>query len=61
MAATKIARKDTKPVSADKARAMLGELLDRAGIGNERIIIQKHGKNRAVLIGMQDLKKLEAA
>ena len=61
MAATKKARKDNQPISADKARASLGELLDRAGIGNERIIIQKHGKNRAVLIGMKDFEKVEAA
>lgn len=60
MAATKKARKDTPPVSADKARAMLGELLDRAGIGGERIVIQKHGKNRAALVSMKDHEKLEA-
>lgn len=61
MPATKKARKDNDRISADKARASLGELLDRAGIGGERIIIQKHGKDRAVLVGMKDYEKVEAA
>lgn len=62
MAATKKARKENDSrVSADNARARLGELLDRAGIGGERVIIQKHGKDRAVLIGMKDFEKVEAA
>ena len=60
MAAPKKARKDDNRISADKARASLGELLDRAGIGGERIIIQKHGKDRAVLVGIPDLRKIEA-
>lgn len=60
MAATKKARKENETVSADSARARLGELLDRAGIGGERIIIQKHGKDRAVLVGIPDLRKIEA-
>jgi prevent-host-death family protein len=61
MAATKKARKENETVSADSARARLGELLDRAGIGGERIIIRKHGKDRAVLIGLKDFEKVEAA
>ena len=40
--------------AASDARAQLAELLDLACYGGQRIVIQKSGKNVAVLIGYKD-------
>jgi prevent-host-death family protein len=50
---------ERKTVAADDARVALGELINRAGYGGERIIITRHGKPLAVLVGMADLDRLE--
>jgi len=56
-------RKDTEreTIPADEARQRLGELIDRAGFKNERIIITRHGKGIVALIGMDDLAVLDGA
>jgi prevent-host-death family protein len=55
-------RKDAAPISevaAGEARDRLTELVDRARYMGERIIITRHGKPLAVLVGMADLDRLE--
>lgn len=42
------------------AKQSLGELVLRAGFGNERITITRKGKPTAALIGMKDLARLRA-
>lgn len=44
-----------------RARDILGDLVARASYGNERIVITKHGKDAAALIGMRDFGKLRAS
>jgi prevent-host-death family protein len=41
-----------------QARTILGELVARAGFGNEQIVITKNGKQTAALVGMRDLERL---
>lgn len=47
-------------ISVEVARATFSDLILRAGFGNERIQITRHGRPTAVLIGMKDLEKLQA-
>jgi prevent-host-death family protein len=49
---------DSIPVSDVGAR--LSELVNRAGYANERIVLTRHGKQTAALIGMSDLERLRA-
>jgi prevent-host-death family protein len=53
---------DTKLIeaSADDVRRTLGDFLSRAGFGNERIVIVRHGKQIAALVGMKDVERLRA-
>ena len=60
MTALKKSRKARVEVPADKARASLGDLLDRAGFGGERIVITRHDKDAAALVSIADLEQLEA-
>lgn len=41
-----------------RARETLGDLVNRAGFGNERIPITRHGKQVAAIVGMKDLERL---
>lgn len=43
-----------------RAREILGDLVLRAGYGNERITITRNGKPLAVLIGLKDADRLSA-
>jgi hypothetical protein len=43
-----------------RARQVLGELVNRAGFGNERIPILRNGKQAAFLVGPRDVEKLRA-
>lgn len=47
-------------VGIRRAREILGDLVSRAGYGNERIVIVRHGKQAAALIGVKDLERLRA-
>jgi prevent-host-death family protein len=47
-------------ISATEARANFQEIINRAEYGGERIIIQRHGKAVVAIIGIDDLKLLEA-
>ena len=42
------------------ARNNLPELLNRVGFGQERILIERHGKPIAAIVSLEDLKRLEA-
>lgn len=62
MPTTQADRKESKPcseVTADDARLRLGDLIDRAGFGNERFVITRHGKRRVAIISIDDLDALE--
>ncbi|MBW4449223.1 MAG: type II toxin-antitoxin system Phd/YefM family antitoxin [Spirirestis rafaelensis WJT71-NPBG6] len=48
------------PISASEARANLPDLINRAEYARERILIQRHGKTVVAIIGLDDLKLLEA-
>lgn len=47
-------------VNATEARNKFLELINRAGYGQERIQIQRHGKPVAAIISCKDLARLEA-
>ena len=49
---------DTTTIS--QARNNLPELLNRVGFGQERILVERHGKPIAAIISLEDLKRLEA-
>ena len=46
--------------SATQARANFQSLISRAEYKGERILIQRHGKSVVAVIGLEDLKRLEA-
>lgn len=46
-------------VTMTQLRQGLGELVNRAAYGGERIILISHGAPRAVIISIEDLKRLE--
>jgi prevent-host-death family protein len=50
---------NTIEVTMTQLRQGLGELVNRAAYGGERIILVSHGAPRAVIIGMEDLTHLE--
>lgn len=41
-----------------RARDILGDLVLRAGFGNERIILTRNGKPTAAVVGMRDVERL---
>ncbi len=46
--------------TVSEARNNFPELLNRVGYGQERILIERHGKPVAALISMEDLNRLQA-
>lgn len=57
-------RKDELPpneVGADDAKRSFGDLIARAGFGNERIVVTRHGKPIAAIVGLKDLAALQGA
>ena len=47
-------------INATEAHANFQDLIDRAEYRGERILIQRHGKSVVAIIGLDDLKLLEA-
>ena len=47
-------------ISIVHIRAHLSESLNRVAYGGERVTLERHGKPVAVLVSMEDLRKLEA-
>jgi prevent-host-death family protein len=56
---TILAYADLMTMTATKAKDQLANLLERARTAGERIVIEKHGKPVAVLVSIEDLKRLE--
>ena len=56
-----VERKGPEEVAAEEARIRLGELMSRAGYGDERIVLTRHGKPLAALVSLRDLAALESA
>ena len=48
-----------KAVSLTEFKRNLGEMVDRAGKGHERIILLSRGKPKAAVISLEDLRVLE--
>lgn len=46
--------------NATEVAKVFGDFLNRAGYGNERIVIVRRGKQVAALVGMSDFRKLPA-
>lgn len=46
-------------VTSDEGKNRFGDVLNRAGYGNERIVITRFGKPVAAVVGMRDLEALE--
>lgn len=46
-------------IGIEMARARLGDLVLRAGYGNERITLTRKGKPVAALVGLKDLNRLQ--
>jgi len=51
---------DQSEVGVKRARAVLSDLVLRAGYGNERIGLTRRGKKVAYLIGPKDFERLRA-
>jgi prevent-host-death family protein len=53
---------DTKltEATADDVRRAFGDFLSRAGFGNERIVIVRHGKQIAALVGIADFDRIRS-
>lgn len=47
-------------VTLTEFKQRMGEIVNRAAFGGERIVLVSHGKKRAALIGLDDLRRLEA-
>jgi prevent-host-death family protein len=47
-------------VGVNRARDILGELVNRAGYGGERIPLTRNGKQVAALVSMKDVERLRA-
>ena len=46
-------------VSMTALRQNLGDLVNRAAYGGERIVLVSHGEPKAAIVGMADLRRLE--
>lgn len=51
----------TQTVTLSDLKRNLGEIVNLASYGGQRIILLSRGKARAALIGMEDLRRLEAS
>lgn len=53
-------RKPRVEYGADEARLKLGELINRAGVGGERVVVTRHGLPVVAMVSMEDLNALES-
>jgi prevent-host-death family protein len=51
---------DNPTVTLTQLKNELSEIVNRAAYGGQRIVILSRGKERAALIGLEDLRRLEA-
>ena len=47
-------------VAASKVRVDFADTINRVAFGHERIVLNRHGKDLAALVPVEDLKLLEA-
>lgn len=45
---------------ASRARDSLAEILNRVAYAGDRVILQRHGKDVAAVVSLEDLERLEA-
>ena len=50
----------TKSISVTELKQNLGEMINQAAYGGQRIILLSYGKERAALVSMEDLRLLES-
>lgn len=56
-------RKPPRPetqLPSTEAANVFADLIGRAGFGNERFVVTVYGKERAAIIGMNDLERLRS-
>jgi prevent-host-death family protein len=46
-------------ITASKARGALSEILNRVSVGQERVVIDRHGKDVTVLVSVDQSQALE--
>ena len=46
-------------VSVTEAKKSFSEFLNRAAYGNERIVVTSHGNEKAAVISIEDLRRLQ--
>jgi prevent-host-death family protein len=49
----------TARISLTEAKKRLGELVKRSSYGNERFVLESHGKAQAAIVTVEDLQRLE--
>lgn len=59
MTARRPKRKPRVEMQAEEARRSFSDCLERAGFGNERIVVGRYGKQLAAIVSMGDLRRLE--
>lgn len=47
-------------IGLELARSTLGDLVLRAGFGNERVVLTRKGRQIAAIVGLKDLERLRA-
>jgi prevent-host-death family protein len=55
----KVYRMSTRAITLTDLKQSLGEIVNQAAYGDERILLMSRGKARAALISIEDLRKLE--
>ena len=60
MPTTKTATKDSRVISALRARSSFGKLLDRVDKESRSLVIEKRGSPRAILLSIRDYVRLAA-
>jgi len=50
----------TREISVSEARDALAEMVNRVAYSHERVALTRRGRTLAVLVSVEDLKKLEA-
>lgn len=59
MAVNRPKRKARAEMQAEQARKDFSDCLERAGFGNERIVVTRFGRPLAALVSISDLNRLE--
>jgi prevent-host-death family protein len=49
-----------KRIALSEARDRLSSLVNEVAHGNERVVLESHGRAKAAIVGMRDLERIEA-